>query len=298
VRALGPTVALFAACAGAPPVQHADHLAAPLSLAADAQMIEIPAGQYIAGSTLEERQQAYDDFLAASQSNAAVENGWFEVEEERHPTDLPAFRLDLLPVTNAAYAELVAAGGAPAPTMDEATWAAQGFQQRWPDQVERFAWVDGRPPAGREDHPVVLVTYDQAAAYCAWRGEVVGEPRRLPSAAEMEKAARGTDAMAYPWGNEFDASRLNSHAGPLDTVAVGSTPEATSPFGVLDLAGNVYQWTSTPWPPGAGDDAAKRTVKGSAWDDWPGLGRGAARHGRARTIRHVIVGFRCAGDVP
>jgi formylglycine-generating enzyme required for sulfatase activity len=294
VRAAGALIALAVACSP-PAAKHAGRAAAGLSVAADAQMIEIPAGQYIAGSTPEERQQAYDDYFAASKSDAARTNGWFDVEEERHPTDLAAYRLDLLPVTNAEYAELVVAGGAPAPTMDEETWAAQGFQQVWPDQVQRFAWIDGRPPPGREDHPVVLVTYEQAATYCAWRGELVGSARRLPTAAEMEKAARGTDAMAYPWGNEFDAARLNGHGGPLDTVAVGSISEATSPFGVLDLAGNVYQWTSTPWPPGSGDDAVKRTVKGSAWDDWPGLGRGAARHGRARTIRHVIVGFRCAG---
>jgi formylglycine-generating enzyme required for sulfatase activity len=291
-------LALIAACS--PPAAH--HAAGPagaaLSLAADAQMIVIPAGQYIAGSTPEEREQAYDDFLAASGSNAARAHGWFDVEEDRHPTELPAYRLDLMPVTNAAYAELVAAGGAPAPTMDQATWDAQGFQQRWPDEVERFAWIDGRPPAGREDHPVVLVTYAQAAAYCAWRGERAGAPRRLPTAAEMEKAARGTDAMAYPWGNGFDASRLNGRTGPGDTVAVGSIPGATSPFGVLDLAGNVYQWTSTPWPPGAGEDAARRTVKGSAWNGAGGMGRGASVDQRPRGARDVLVGFRCVADAP
>jgi formylglycine-generating enzyme required for sulfatase activity len=279
----------FCACAatGATP-----RATGPLSAAADAQMIVIPAGQYIAGSTPEEREQAYDDFFAASGKETARDNHWFDREEDRHPTDLPAYSIDLMPVTNAQYAEYVAAGGAPAPTMDEATWKAQGFSQTWPDEVVRFAWVDGKPPAGREDHPVVLVTFADAEGYCAWRG------RRLPTAAEMEKAARGDSGMSYPWGNTFEPDKLNSNAGPRDTVPVGSLPEVRSPFGVLDLAGNVYQWTSTPWPPGAGAGAAKRTVKGSAWDDWPGLGRGAARHGRARTIRHVIVGFRCAGDAP
>lgn len=270
---------------------------ASMSRAADAQMVEIPEGQYVAGSTPEERAAAYDAYFASSGTDVARERGWFDKEEERHVARLPAFRLDLMPVTAAAYAEFVADGGAPAPTMDEATWTAQGFQQAWPDEVVRFVWVDGQPPAGRADHPVVLVAHADAAAYCAWRGQVVGAPRRLPTAAELEKAARGTEGLAYPWGNEFEADKLNSSVGgPRDTVPVGSYPEARSPFGVLDLAGNVFQWTSTPWPPGAGADAARFTVRGSAWDDWAGLGRGAAWHGRPRAARHVIVGFRCAAD--
>jgi len=270
-----------------------------LSMAADAQMVPIPAGRSIAGSTPEERTTAYDDHAAASGKTTAKDQGWFDKEEDRHVVALPAFRIDLMPVTNAAYAEFVADGGAPAPTMDEATWKAQGFVQRWPDEVERFVWHDGVPPPGREDHPVVLVSWHDAAAYCVWRGLAVGAARRLPSAHELEKAARGTEGLAYPWGTVFDPHRLNSAVGgPRDTVPVGNLPEAASPFGVLDTAGNVFQWTATPWPPREVLDpvATKMTVKGSAWDDWAGLGRGAAWHGRTRTIRHVIVGFRCAAD--
>lgn len=270
---------------------------ASMSRAADAQLIAIPGGRYVTGSTPEEREQAYLDYSAAAGHDDARDAKWFDLEEDRHSTELGAFRVDLLPVTNAQYGELVADGGAPAPTMDEAKWAAQGFQQPWPDEVERFVWHDGRPPPNREDHPVVLVTHDEAARYCAWRGAVVGERRRLPTAAEYERASRGVEAQAYPWGSTWDATRLNSFVGgPNDTVPVGEHPDAASPDGVLDLAGNVFHWTSTPWPPGAGRDAPKRTVRGSSWEDWPGLGRGAAWHGRARTIRHVIVGFRCAAD--
>jgi len=269
---------------------------APLSMAADATMVPVPAGKYVAGSTPEERNQAYDDYLDTAGKDAAREGKWFESEEDRHLASIDAFRIDLLPVTNAEYAEFVTGGGAPAPTMDEATWKAQGFSQSW-DQVQRFVWQDGRPPAGREDHPVVLVTYDQAAAYCAWRGQLAGAPRRLPTAAEYEDVARGTDGDVYPWGNTWDATKLDcAVGGPMDTVAVGSHADAPSPLGVLDLAGDAFAWTSTPWPPGAGADSPKRTVKGSAWDDYAGVGRGASWHGRDRTIRHVIVGFRCAGD--
>jgi formylglycine-generating enzyme required for sulfatase activity len=264
---------------------------APLSLAADAHMVEIPDGSYISGSTPEERQQAYDDFLASSGKSTARDEQWFEAEDDRHNATLPTFRLDLMPVTNAEYAELVAAGRVAAPTMDEATWTQLGFSQPW-SAVEKFVWQDGRPPAGREDHPVVLVSHDDAAAYCAWRGGEAGQPRRLPTADELEKATRGHDGLVYPWGNVWDASKLDSAAGgPGDTVAVGSYLDGASPYGVLDLAGNVFAWTSTPWK-GKG----QFTVKGSAWDDWGGVGRGASRHGRPATVRHVIVGFRCAAD--
>jgi formylglycine-generating enzyme required for sulfatase activity len=272
--------------------------AAPISRGVDAQMIAIPAGRYVSGSTPEERAASYDAFLQSSGRDVARKNKWFENEDDRHVTELPAFAIDMTPVTNAAYAEFVDAGGAPAPTMDEATWKAQGFDQDWATEVARFVWKDGRPPEGRADHPVVLVTWAQADAYCAWRGKQVGAPRRLPTSAEFEKAARGAMGMTFPWGEDYDATKLASRAGGTDdTAAVGSFPAGASPFGVLDMAGNVYEWTSTPWP--TGTDAARATamtVKGSAWDDWAGLGRGAQRHGRPKTIRHAIVGFRCAGD--
>ncbi|MCE9571577.1 MAG: formylglycine-generating enzyme family protein [Deltaproteobacteria bacterium] len=272
-------------------------VAAPLSRAADAQLVAIPAGRFIVGSTPEERGAAYDAFLATAGKDVARRGKWFEREDDRHVTEGPAFRIDLTPVTNAAYAEFVAAGGAPAPTMDAATWQAQGFDQKWPEEVERFVWRDAQPPPERADHPVVLVTWAQARDYCAWRGRLVGEARRLPTEAEFEKAARGTDGRMFPWGDEYAADKLDSRVtGPDDTMAVGSFTAGASPFGVLDLAGNVYQWTSTPWPPGAGPGAAKMTVKGSAWDDWGGLGRGAQRHGRPIGVRHAIVGFRCAAD--
>jgi toxoflavin biosynthesis protein ToxD len=273
---------------------------ASLSSAADAQMIVIAEGRSIAGSTPEERTAAYDDHAASSGKSTARDNEWFDTEEDRHVIALPTYRIDLMPVTNAAYAEFVADGGAPAPAMDEATWAKQGFVQVWPDEVERYVWKDGHPPSGREDHPVVLVSWHDAAAYCVWRGQAVGKPRRLPSAHELEKAARGTEGMPYPWGPTWDPKKLNSAVGgPRDTVPVGSMPEVASPFGVLDTAGNVFQWTATPWPttkPLSTAANARMTVKGSAWDDFAGLGRGAAWHGRVRTVRHVIVGFRCAGD--
>ena len=265
----------LAAC-GAPRVPREEH--ASLSLAADDRMLAIPAGKFVAGSTPEERATAYDDYLATAHRDVARERHWFDREEDRHVAQLSAFRIDLMPVTQAEYAEYVAAGRAKPPTMDAATWRAQGFMQDYEVEVRRYVWRDGRPPAGREDHPVVLVAWAEAAGYCKWRGEQRGEGRRLPTAAEFEKASRGDNGLAYPWGNTFEPARLDSAvSGPRDTEAVGNHPEGVSPYGVLGMAGNVFQWTTTPW-----SEPGTMMVKGSAWDDF-----GA---------RHVIVGFRCAAD--
>ncbi len=294
VRA-GLLVTFAGACSAPPPVHPNAAATAPLSLAADAQMIAIPAGKFVAGSTPEERGAAYDDFRTTADRDTAREQNWFEGEEARHPQTIAGYRIDLMPVTEAAYAEFVVAGKAPAPAIDEAAWNATGFTQDYATQVARFVWHAGVPPTGREDHPVVLVTWSEAAAYCAWRGELAGSPRRLPTADEYERALRGDGGLSYPWGNAFEASKLNcAVGGPGDTTPVGAYPDGASPFGVLDLAGNVAEWTSTPLH----DESGEMTVKGSAWDDYGGLGRGAARHGRGKAVRHVIIGFRCAADAP
>lgn len=260
----------------------------PLAQAANERMIAIPAGRYVSGSTVEERQAAYDDHAESSGGTAARTNQWFDFEDERRVANLPAFRIDIMPVTQAEFAEFVAAGRAPPPAIDEAAWQAQGFAQPY-TTVQRFVWTTERPPTGREDHPVVLVTQPEAAAYCAWRGG------RLPTSSEFEKAARGDGGLAYPWGAQFEATRLNcAVGGPLDTVAVGSFSSGASPYGVLDMAGNVFQWTATP----SQRQPGRIIVRGSSWEDFAGFGRAAALHGRAPSVRHVIVGFRCAADAP
>ena len=220
--------------------------------------------------------------------DTAREQKWFDSEDDRHIGDLPAFRIDLMPVSQAEYGEFVAAQLAPAPTIDEAAWAAQGFVQDY-EAVKRYIWQDGSPPVGREEHPVVLVTWQEATSYCEWRGKLRGEPRRLPSESEYEKAARGDQGLAYPWGNTYEPTKLNSAVkGPRDTTPVGQFIDGASPYGMLDAAGNVFQWTATQF------SAGKMTVKGSAWEDFAGVGRAASRHGRPVGARHVIVGFRCA----
>ena len=265
---------------------------APISRAADRVMLAIPAGRYVAGSTPEEREQAYQDYRDTAGHDAARAGRWFNSEADRHLETSASYHIDLTPVTNGAYAEFLRDTNARPPRVDPATWAAQGFQQDFESEVDRFNWTSSSPPVGREEHPVVLVTWEEADRYCQWRGALVGEARRLPTEGELERAARGDHGVIYPWGNTFEPDRLNSRvSGPGDTTPVGSYPRGASPHHMLDAAGNVFSWSSTPWRSRPG----QRVVKGSAWDDFAGVGRGASRHGRPVSIRHAIIGFRCAG---
>ncbi|MGH2898091.1 MAG: formylglycine-generating enzyme family protein, partial [Solirubrobacteraceae bacterium] len=214
VLGLALVVGLLAGCAAGPGATgHAmSPLAghAPLTLAADDRMIAIPDGRYVNGSTLEERAAAYDDFQAVAGEDTARAEKRFEHEADRHSARLPAFRIDLMPVTQAQFAEMVSVDHVAAPGIDEAGWKAQGLPHDYAREVARFAWSGGKPPDGREDHPVVLVTWTEADRYCAWRGALRGEKRRLPTADEVEKAVRGEDGLAYPWGNNFEPDKLNS----------------------------------------------------------------------------------------
>jgi formylglycine-generating enzyme required for sulfatase activity len=255
-------------------------------------MITIPSGPAIVGSTDSERSQAYRDYQTTAGHDAALRGRWFDREETRHEIELAAFVIDRDPVTVAAYAEFVATTGHRAPFISASDWQQQRFSQDYESQVRRFNWSGSEPPKARLQHPVVLVSWVDADAYCQWRGSITGKRRRLPSEHEFEKAARGNQGLIYPWGPSWDATKLNSAVvGPRDTVPVDEPPAGKSVYGLNNVAGNVFQWTSTPWS----KDRKRMTVKGSAWDDYGGLGRGAARHGRRATIRHAIVGFRCAG---
>jgi formylglycine-generating enzyme required for sulfatase activity len=135
---------------------------------------------------------------------------------------------------------------------------------------------------------VVLVSHADAEAYAAWLSERTGARWRLPTEHEWEKAARGTDGRWFPWGNDWKPRHLNSaDRGPFDTMPVGSFPHGTSPFGMLDPAGQVFEWTAS----AAG--AARFVVKGGSWDDKGcGVCRPAARHARPADLKHILIGFR------
>jgi toxoflavin biosynthesis protein ToxD len=251
------------------------------------QVVAVPAGAFIAGSDRSEREAAYRLDSRAYGHDLTRRGRWYEGEPPRQTLETPAFAITVTPITNAQYARFVAATDRPVPDVDAATWADYGLIHSF-ELTRRHAWKDGRPPQGRADHPVVLVTHEDARAYAVWLSAETGARWRLPTEPEWEKAARGTDGRRFPWGDSFEPSRLNSaDQGPFDTVPVGSYPDGASPFGLLDAAGQVFEWTAT--PAGAG----RFIVKGGSWDDKGcGVCRPAARHGRPAGLKHILIGFR------
>lgn len=218
-----------------------------------------------------------------------------EDERPAHRIDLPAFEIDRLPVTNAQFAELLNVAG-PRDAKGERL-----FDDDDPDaRIHRVGekWTADR---GFEHHPVVEVSWAGARAYCAWRGG------RLPSEAEWEKAARGSDGRRYPWGNEPpDETRARFRAGWNETAPVAAHPRGASPYGVLDMAGNAWEWVSSayrayPYRADDGrerDDAdAVRGTRGGGHDSSAAeitttqRGRMLSRAPRAG---HHNIGFRCA----
>ena len=250
-------------------------------------VVGIPAGTFIAGSSADEREYAYRLDEAAYGHSVTRKQGWYDRERARTTLETSAYAITQTLITNRQYARFVRDTGHRAPDVDAATW--QGYRLVHPyKRTRKFAWANGDPPTGREDHPVVLVSHDDAKAYAAWLSAQTGQTWRMPTALEWEKAARGTDGARFPWGDDFQPDRLNSHdAGPFDTVPVGRYPDGASPFGLLDAAGQVFEWTASPGNPG------RFIVKGGSWDDSGcGVCRPAARHARPAGIKHILIGFR------
>jgi formylglycine-generating enzyme required for sulfatase activity len=266
--------------------------AAPLS-AADIPVpatVAVPAGPFVEGSSLAQRTYAYQlDAAAYSQTREA---GWYEGESPTQSAMTGAFAIMTNPVTNADYARFVEAAGYPAPDVERDRWARYHNVHPY-ESTRRFAWVDGVPPEGREDHPVVLVSHDDAQAYAAWLSEQTGHNWRLPEAQEWEKAARGQRGATFPWGDAWDPSRVNSaDQGPFDTMPVGSFPDGASPYGMLDAAGQVFEWTATADTPG------RYVVKGGSWaDKGCGVCRPAAGHARPEDLKHILIGFRLVREI-
>ena len=176
-------------------------------------------------------------------------------EKPHHVVYLDGFYIARYPVTNVQYKEFVAAA-----------------EHRSPRR-----WEAGTYRGGEENHPVRYVSWHDALAYCSWLSEETGQELRLPTEPEWEKAARGTDGRKYPWGDEFDESKCNTgESGIGDTTPVGKySPDGDSPYGVADMAGNVWEWCSSlykPYPYDAADGReyleaeGRRVVRGGAFD--------------------------------
>jgi iron(II)-dependent oxidoreductase len=203
-----------------------------------------------------------------------------------------------MPVTNAQFATFLRAADA----IDARGRRLFDFI----DADARIHRVDGKwlADAGFENHPVVEPSWFGASAYCVWLG------RRLPTEAEWEKAARGTDARRYPWGGHPpDKTRAQFGAGWNETAPVGRFVAGASPYGVLDLAGNVWEWVSsayTPYPYDARDgreDPTAERVRGTrgGGHDSPAREITTTQRGRDLSRNHRVghhnIGFRCAADV-
>jgi formylglycine-generating enzyme required for sulfatase activity len=256
------------------------------------EVVLVQAGPFLSGSDQAEREAAYrldEDAYGHDETRRA---GWYENELARERRTTGAFFITRRLITNRDYAYFIAATGTNAPDVGPRTWALYKLSHDFPE-TRKFAWTNGRPPRGREDHPVVLVSYREARMYAQWLSVITGETWRLPSELEWEKAMRGLDGRPFPWGKGFDPGLLNSaDAGPNDTMPAGSFSQAQSPFGVLDAAGQVYQWTATAPAPGF------RIVKGGSWaDKGCGICRPAARHQRSIDLKHILIGIRLVREV-
>ncbi len=214
--------------------------------------------------------------------------------------EVAPFKIDKYEVTNAQYARFVAATGHRPP----------------------LHWENGRIPDGLELHPVTMVSWFDALKYAQWAG------KRLPSEAEWERAARGTDGRRWPWGNSMDPNRLNTYYQVGSTTVVGSYPGGASPEGVLDMAGNVSEWVADDFLPYPGssapqhmfqakvpvlpESAAERSLKvvdfintkerykvirGGSWKSDPFSTSAYHRNFSWPNFASNFFGFRCAKDV-
>lgn len=184
------------------------------------------------------------------------------------------FSIDKFEVTNARYLRCIEAGACTRPV---------GL---------------GYDAITKANLPVTIVSWQQAATYCRWAG------KRLPTEAEWEKAARGTDGRRYPWGNTVEAERANVGYTAGGTSAVGSYPKGASPYGAMDMAGNVWEWTSSLYKPypydphdGREDPNARgsRVERGGSWFHPPWHARTTRRTAVGHVYRRISdLGFRCA----
>lgn len=185
--------------------------------------------------------------------------GDFLYGEDKERKNLPAYDIMKYPVTVAQYRQFCKATGRSMPSAPEWGW--------------------------KEDHPVVNVTWYDAAAYSAWAGLA------LPTEEEWEKAARGTDGREYPWGNGWDAAKCCNSVGqsPGQTAPVGQHPSDVSPYGVQDIAGNVWEWCDSWYT-----FNSMRVLRGGAWSDGdPESFRTADRYLSDPSNSLIYLGFRC-----
>jgi len=252
--------------------------------------VTIPAGSFLMGSDKRVDKQAYGD------------------ETPQHTVYLPEYRIARVPVTVAQFAAFGKA------TRHKTAAEEQGWAWNWTGaewkEIKGADWAHPRGPKSdvrdKQDHPVTCVSWHDALAFCRWAGV------RLPTEVEWEKAARGTDGRIWPWGNrEPNSGVCNFNMPGGDTTSVGRYPDGKSPYGLLDVAGNVWEWTSSLWgkdfsnpdygypynPSGGREnqgapDSVRRALRGGSFRDDAQNVRCAYRNRHSPDNRFDSFGFR------
>ena len=254
------------------------------------KMVRIPAGLFTMGS-----------------------DGGGVDERPAHVVELDAFHLSAHPITNALYEAFVRDTSRHAPGVHElpliATLGGRDGERAFRQMCAGYVWSDGRPPNQRRTHPVTLVRWNDAEAFCQWLAEGTGHPVRLPTEAEWERAARGSGTAEYPTGDAIDTTRANYLDAPSlkrarGTKTVGSYPPNQE--GLHDLAGNVWEWVADWYDesyyaqsprrnPHGPSDGRFRVVRGGGWvASDPSALRCGSRHRVPVDTYAYSIGFRIA----
>jgi formylglycine-generating enzyme required for sulfatase activity len=238
-------------------------------------------------------------------------------EDERpiHRVFVDAYYISAHPITNRHYAAFVTATGYHAPSVRELPrLVTPSHEAAFLELATPYIWRNGTPPPERDSHPVALVRYQDAVAYCTWLSRHIGQLVRLPTEAEWERAARGgLELRRYPWGDDIDASRANFLADAALKTRHGTTPVGSYPpngLELFDMSGNVWEWVAdwygadtyrdaesqNPQGPAAG---VFRIVRGGSWvtHDVSQL-RCAHRHRVPTDTYTYSIGFRVVYSEP
>jgi formylglycine-generating enzyme required for sulfatase activity len=274
-----------------------------------AEMVLVPAGEFIMGS-------APDDIASLLRLQPKANSAILKDEIPKHRVFLEAFYIDKYEVTNVRFQQFIQATGYQTQAEQKGGGKIRTGAKTWaqvPDATWRAPQGQGSSIAGLEAHPVVQVSWHDATAYCTWAG------KRLPTEAEWEKAARGTDGRLYPWGNEIDGSRVNFcdlncpfewketsvNDGYRSTAPVGSYEAGKSLYGAYDMAGNVWEWVADRYlanyyrrsparNPRGPTSGTQVVLRGGSWLYAAPSFRTTERAGVPADRRNENIGLRCA----
>ena len=269
------------------------------------QLVRVPAGEFMMGSTDAQVEQVFREYKARVED---CRREWFTHEIPQRRVRLTEYLIGKYPVTLAQFAAFAKASGYRT-TAEQKGSAYTWTSSKW-EEVDGADWRHPRGPRSdvrqKSDHPVTVVSRADAQAFCEWAGRAAGRAVRLPTEAEWEKAARGTDGRFYPWGDQPpDASRCNFNMSIIDTTPVGRySPAGDSPCGCADMAGNVCEWVAD-WyaadyydhspeqnPPGPAS-GQYCVVRGGSWYYNLNYVRSASRGRDDPSDTFSDIGFRC-----